>query len=212
MVGRRTILSFPISNTNLDLLDNIYELVDTLTFHMRSITAEMWRVFELTYALFKSDGLDFLEEMVPSLDNFVSYGSEVIASRPDYVQSLVDIYRTSVVDDHLGENDAVNGSKLAESLLLNLRGRVDDVRCLRSHSLTETYSMIVSANHCGNCSYRPSPTCKGRWQVPALVQSGSPHQCRLIQPERGFAFHRHVASSVLRIVVWIHQWTEESAR
>ena len=50
-----------------DLLDNVYELVDTLTFHMRAITPEMWRVFELTYALFKSDGIDFLEGLLRSL-------------------------------------------------------------------------------------------------------------------------------------------------
>ena len=39
---------------------------------------------------------------------------------------LVDIYTTSINSDHLGENDAVNGCKLAESMLLNLRGMVDD--------------------------------------------------------------------------------------
>jgi len=87
-------------------------------------------------------------EMVPSLDNFVSYGTEVIASRPDYVQSLVDIYRTSVVNEHLGENDAVNGSKLAESLLLNLRGRVDDVRYF-PYSLVDfaNSAILVSSSH-----------------------------------------------------------------
>lgn len=65
--------------------------------------------------------------MLPSLDNFVSYGSEVIKSRPDYKHMLVDIYTTSISSDQLGENDRVNGSKLAESILLNLRGNVDDV-------------------------------------------------------------------------------------
>ena len=39
---------------------------------------------------------------------------------------VLDIYQTSITSDHLGENDAVNGCKLAESLLLYLRGSVDD--------------------------------------------------------------------------------------
>jgi hypothetical protein len=65
--------------------------------------------------------------MLPSLDNFVSYGSEVIKSRPDYKQMLVDIYTTALTNDQLGENDRVNGCKLAESVLLNLRGSIDDV-------------------------------------------------------------------------------------
>ena len=48
-------------------------------------------------------------------------------ARADYRQMLLDIYTTSINSDHLGENDAVNGCKLAEAMLLNLRGHVDDV-------------------------------------------------------------------------------------
>jgi hypothetical protein len=65
--------------------------------------------------------------MLPSLDNFVSYGTEVFRARPAYRQKALDIYITALSSDHLGENDRVNGCKLAESLLLNLRGHIDDV-------------------------------------------------------------------------------------
>lgn len=65
--------------------------------------------------------------MLPSLDNFVSFGSDVFKARIDYRQMALDIYTTSVTSEHLGENDAVNGCKLAESLLLNLRGHADEV-------------------------------------------------------------------------------------
>ena len=64
--------------------------------------------------------------MLPSLDNFVSFGVDVFKARPDYCQMILDIYQTSITSDHLGENDAVNGCKLAESMLLNLRGAIDD--------------------------------------------------------------------------------------
>ncbi|KAJ3557178.1 hypothetical protein NM688_g1613 [Phlebia brevispora] len=110
----------------LDLFDNMFELADVLTFKMRAISPTMWPVFELTYKLFKSDAVDFLDEMLPSLDNFVSFGSDVFKARADYRQMALDIYTTSVTSEHLGENDAVNGCKLAESLLLNLRGHIDE--------------------------------------------------------------------------------------
>jgi len=80
----------------------------------------------LTYELFKSDAVDFLDEMLPSLDNFVSYGSEVFKARPDYRQKVLDIYQTSMTSPHLGDNDKINGCKLVESILLNLAGHVDD--------------------------------------------------------------------------------------
>jgi hypothetical protein len=66
--------------------------------------------------------------MLPSLDNFVSYGSDVIKTRPDYMRMLLDIYTISITSEQLGENDRVNGCKLAESILLNLRGSADEVR------------------------------------------------------------------------------------
>jgi hypothetical protein len=65
--------------------------------------------------------------MIPTLDNFLSYGSDVFKSRADYRNMIVDIYTTVLNSDSLGENDFINGSKLADSVLLNLRGHVDDV-------------------------------------------------------------------------------------
>ena len=68
--------------------------------------------------------------MLPSLDNFVSFGVDVFKARQDYRQMALDIYTTAITSEQLGENDAVNGCKLAESLLLNLRGFIDEV-CTR---------------------------------------------------------------------------------
>ncbi|KAE9407355.1 ARM repeat-containing protein [Gymnopus androsaceus JB14] len=124
------------------LFDNVYDLIDSLTFKTRSVSPSMWPVFELTYKLFKNDAVDFLEEMLPSLDNFISYGAETIKQRPDYKQMLLDIYTTAITSDHLGENDRVNGCKLAESMLLNLRGHIDDF--LQS-MLTTTFDGIEAA-------------------------------------------------------------------
>ena len=75
-------------------------------------------------------------EMLPSLDNFLSYGADVIKARPDYKMMFLDIYTTGMNSDHLGENDRVNASKLIESFLLNLRGEVDDVSLCVQNKVT----------------------------------------------------------------------------
>ncbi|KII90665.1 hypothetical protein PLICRDRAFT_52383 [Plicaturopsis crispa FD-325 SS-3] len=120
------IVIFTLEHKILDLFDNMYDLVDSLTFKLHSISPNMWPVFELTYKLFKSEAIDFLDEMLPSLDNFVSYGTDVFKTRADYRQMVLDIYTTSINSQQLGENDRVNGCKLAESILLNLRGHADE--------------------------------------------------------------------------------------
>lgn len=120
------IIVFTLEKKMLDLFDNVYDLVDVLTFKLHSIAPSMWPVFELTYKLFKSDAIDFLDEMLPALDNFVSYGADTFKQRPDYREMMVDIYTTAMNSEQLGENDRVNGCKLAESMMLNLRDHIDD--------------------------------------------------------------------------------------
>ncbi|KAG2092282.1 armadillo-type protein [Suillus discolor] len=119
------IIRFTLENKLIDLFDNMYDLVDALTFHLHAISPNMWPVFELTYDLFKSDAVDFLDEMLPSLDNFMSYGTDVLKAHPDYRSKL-------------GDNDKINGCKLAESMLLNLHGHVD-------HQLQ--YIITIAAEH-----------------------------------------------------------------
>ncbi|KAF9493565.1 ARM repeat-containing protein [Pleurotus eryngii] len=120
------VIMFTLQNKLLDLFDNAFDLVDSLTFKSRAISPNMWPIFEETYKLFKAEAVDFLDEMLPSLDNFVSFGVDMFKSRPDYRQMVLDIYATAMTSPQLGENDRVNGSKLAESILLNLRGTIDD--------------------------------------------------------------------------------------
>lgn len=74
------------------------------------------------------DAVVVYAEMLPSLDNFVSYGADVFKTRPDYRQKVLDIYETAMTHDNLGDSDRINGCKLVESVLLNLTGHIDDVR------------------------------------------------------------------------------------
>jgi len=85
--------------------------------------------------------IHYIIEMIPTLDNFLSYGSEMFKSRADYRNMIVDIYTTVLNSDSLGENDFINGSKLADSILLNLRGHVDDVSTLIQTTMTAADSI-----------------------------------------------------------------------
>ncbi|KAH7885476.1 armadillo-type protein [Phlebopus sp. FC_14] len=144
------IIRFTLENKLIDLFDNMYDLVDCLTFKLHVISPSMWPVFELMYELFKSDAVDFLDEMLPALDNFVSYGSDVFKARQDYRQKILDIYQTSMTSPQLGDNDRINGCKIAESVLLNLSGHVDDqlqdiIRIAVDHlDKGETYSFRLA--------------------------------------------------------------------
>lgn len=63
--------------------------------------------------------------MLPALDNFVSYGSQMLVQTPAYLAALVSMVEDIFHDEKVGGVDRICGCKLAEALMLNLRGYVD---------------------------------------------------------------------------------------
>lgn len=64
--------------------------------------------------------------MLPALENFVNYGSHTLIQNRAYLDAIVDMVRTIFKDDKVGGVDRICGCKLAEIIMLNMRGHVDD--------------------------------------------------------------------------------------
>ncbi|OJA08044.1 hypothetical protein AZE42_06688 [Rhizopogon vesiculosus] len=96
----------------------------------------------------ESDAVDFLDEMLPSLDNFVSYGTEVFKARPDYRQKVLDMYRTALTSPQLGDNDRISGYKLADNSPLTALVSAATARyhydCRRPHRQGDTSSFRLT--------------------------------------------------------------------
>ncbi|KAI8976466.1 armadillo-type protein [Pilobolus umbonatus] len=119
------VITYTLKNKILDLYDEIFEIIDSCTFSAKRVTPTMWSVFELIFAAFKDSGIDYMEEMLPPLDNYISYGKEVFISN-DHVQSMMfEIIDTVMKSDRVGETDRICACKLMESVLLNCRDHVD---------------------------------------------------------------------------------------
>ncbi|KAG8945281.1 hypothetical protein FRC04_001058 [Tulasnella sp. 424] len=113
----------------IELYDQAWEFVDYLTFRCRKIVPNMWPIYKITYDLFKGSTLDYLDEelghpffaeMLPPLCNFLMFGKESFIQNPEYIRMALDIFITSLTNEHL------NGFKLVEAVLLNLKGHVND--------------------------------------------------------------------------------------
>ncbi|CAG8497297.1 16245_t:CDS:10 [Acaulospora colombiana] len=123
------IITFTLKNTIAELYDDVFDIIDCCTFSTKQISTTMWGIFELIYNTFKGDGtesgIDYIEEMLPSLDNYMSYGTDVFLGNPHYHSMIYDIIDTVMKSDRLGENERICACKLIESMLLNCRGYVD---------------------------------------------------------------------------------------
>lgn len=55
------ILFVSIQHEFVELYDDLFELVHSLTYFQRSISPDMWKFFEAMYTLVKGTGIDFIE-------------------------------------------------------------------------------------------------------------------------------------------------------
>ena len=85
----------------------------------------MWQAFELIHTTFKSGAELYLEDMLPALDNFVQFGAGHLAQKPEYVQALYGMVHDMFQDPKVGGVDRICACKLAEAMMLSLRGHID---------------------------------------------------------------------------------------
>ncbi|KAF2236154.1 ARM repeat-containing protein [Viridothelium virens] len=119
------VISITLENKLYDLFNEVFEIIDSCTFAAKAISPTMWQAFELIHRTFKAGAELYLEDMLPALENFVTYGSEALVQNQAYLDAIVDMVRVIFHDQKVGGVDRICGCKLAEVIMLSLRGHVD---------------------------------------------------------------------------------------
>ncbi|KAJ5233055.1 hypothetical protein N7468_006011 [Penicillium chermesinum] len=144
------VISITLENKLYDLYNEVFEIIDSCTFASKSISPTMWQAFELIHKTFKAGAELYLEDMLPALDNFVTYGSDMLAQNPAYLSAVVGMVEDIFRDDNVGGVDRICGCKLAETLMLNLRGHIDQYIPL----FVELPMSVINAEEARTKSYR----------------------------------------------------------
>lgn len=119
------IVILTLENQMAEFYDEVFEISDAVLYSAKKVSPAMWRVFELTYSVFKDHAFDMLDSMLPTLDNFISFGNQVISQNADYQKAIFDIVQTVLKSDEMALTEKAQACKLAESVMLNCRGSVD---------------------------------------------------------------------------------------
>lgn len=120
------VITITLDHKLYDLYNEVFEIIDSCTFAAKVISPTMWTAFELLHKTFKSGAELYLEDMLPALENFVNYGRDELIRQPQYLEAIIDMLRTIFNDDKVKGIDRICGCKLAEALMLNLRGHIDN--------------------------------------------------------------------------------------
>ncbi|KAF8862644.1 ARM repeat-containing protein [Acephala macrosclerotiorum] len=119
------VIRVTLENKLYDLYNEVFEIIDSCTFAAKSISPTMWEAFELIHATFKAGAELYLEDMLPALDNFVQYGAQHLISTPQYLNAMFSMVSDMFADEKVGGVDRICACKLAEGIMLSLRGHAD---------------------------------------------------------------------------------------
>ncbi|MCJ1334964.1 hypothetical protein MMC09_000230, partial [Bachmanniomyces sp. S44760] len=144
------VVTITLENKLYDLYNEVFEIIDSCTFAAKAISPTMWQAFELMHKTFKAGAELYLEDMLPALDNFVSYGNQTMIQTPAYIEAIVSMVQDIFHDSKVGGMDRICGCKLAEATMLNLRGHVDQY----VPGFVELAMTVISSNELKVKSYR----------------------------------------------------------
>ncbi|KAF4613370.1 hypothetical protein G7Y89_g15517 [Cudoniella acicularis] len=119
------VIKVTLENKLYDLYNEVFEIIDSCTFAAKSISPTMWQAFELIHATFKAGAELYLEDMLPALDNFVQYGQQHLITTPQYLEAMFGMVSDMFTDEKVGGVDRICACKLAEGIMLSLRGHAD---------------------------------------------------------------------------------------
>ncbi len=115
-------IALTLEKQMLELVDDVFDLTDMLTFYQKKISPGMWKLYELMHASFMDWAADYLENMISTMDNFVSFGADVFRTNDRYRSMLAEIFATATHSPKLGPMDHLAAYKLADVMLLVLKG------------------------------------------------------------------------------------------
>ncbi|CAM0905033.1 unnamed protein product [Alopecurus aequalis] len=121
------ILRRMLTSDGQDVYEEVLEIVSYMTFYSPTISLDMWSLWPLMMEALNDWAIDFFENILVPLDNYISRGTEhfVTCKEPDYQQSLWKALSSVMTDPNMEDSDILPAPKLIEVFFQNCKGQVD---------------------------------------------------------------------------------------
>ncbi|KAF2933398.1 importin beta-like SAD2 isoform X1 [Oryza sativa Japonica Group] len=121
------ILRRMLTSDGQDVYEEVLEIVSYMTFYSPTISLEMWGLWPLMMEALNDWAIDFFENILVPLDNYISRGTDqfIACKDPDYQQSLWRALSSIMTDQNMEDSDIIPAPKLIEVVFQNCKGQVD---------------------------------------------------------------------------------------
>ncbi|KAJ1696994.1 hypothetical protein LUZ63_005506 [Rhynchospora breviuscula] len=116
-----------LSSDGQDVYEEVLEIVSYMTFFSPTISLDMWSLWPLMVEALNEWAIDFFENILVPLDNYISRSTAHFLSckDPDYQQSLWNMLSKIMTDKTMEDSDIDPAPKLIEVVFQNCKGQVD---------------------------------------------------------------------------------------
>lgn len=110
-----------------EVFEEVLEIVSYMTFYSPTISLEMWTLWPLMMDALGDWAIDYFENILVPLDNYVSRSTAhfLTCKDPDYQQSLFKMLSSIMSDKNMEDSDIIPAPKLIEVVFQNCKGQVD---------------------------------------------------------------------------------------
>lgn len=110
----------------MEFMEDCLEILTYLTYYAPTISQGLWSLFPTLAQSFFDWAVDYLQDINMPLDNYISRGTEGFLANPQYVETVYKMIEYVFTIEDGTERDCIEGCKLADSLIMNCVGRVDN--------------------------------------------------------------------------------------
>lgn len=107
----------------MDLYEEALTLICTMS--SNNISPDLWRIYELMYQVFKKEGFEYFDDMMPALHNFITVDPASFVSNRNHVLAMYDMCKTVMNNDSDEEVESY-AAKILECMILQFKGQIDD--------------------------------------------------------------------------------------
>ena len=122
------ILKKMLTQDGYDVYEEILEICSYMTYFAPSVSNEMWQLWPVMVTSLQTWGVQYFENVLVPMDNYVSRGTEVFLTHPTAKTDVLQLAGLVLMDSaNIPDPEALPGPKLLECVLANCKGRVDDM-------------------------------------------------------------------------------------
>eukprot|EP00741_Cyanophora_paradoxa_P019839 tig00000217_g19147.t1 len=120
------LIAHMLKPAGVEYFEEVLESISYLTYFSPKISPGLWQVFGMICAAFHEWGWDYLSNLVPPIDNFISRDPDSFVSpQNNYIAMIFDLCKKVMERDDGGETECREACKLVESVLHNCKGKID---------------------------------------------------------------------------------------